>query len=167
MLLQTKAMIGHVRQAFLNNLKTLDWMDATTRKQAEEKANGVIEMIGFPEWIKDPTKLDKYYEKVCEGWEVSVDDTTRKQAEEKANGVIEMIGFPEWIKNPTKLDEYYKKVNKSVLYRASAMQMRKSRLKVLDTWACLFLHKSKSRLISTNTCKSRGERSSPPVVYMQ
>ena len=59
-------MISYIREAFLQNLDTLKWMDAETRKHAEEKAKAVIEMIGYPDWLEDPKELDKYYEKVRE-----------------------------------------------------------------------------------------------------
>ena len=30
------------------------------------KASAIIDMIGYPEWIKDAEKLDSYYENVSE-----------------------------------------------------------------------------------------------------
>ncbi len=57
-------MIDHIREAFLENLEHLKWMDDETRRRAKEKAEKVIPMIGFPDWLKDPDELDDYYEKV-------------------------------------------------------------------------------------------------------
>lgn len=41
-----ETMINHIRDAFKNNLRNLDWMDAETRKAAEQKADKITDMIG-------------------------------------------------------------------------------------------------------------------------
>ena len=61
---QAEQMIDEVKAAFKNNLPHLQWMDAKTRKAAIEKANAVVDMIGFPKYILNDTKLDKEYQKV-------------------------------------------------------------------------------------------------------
>lgn len=40
-MLQAEEMIKEVREAFKKNLPTLLWMDAETRRAAEEKVSGV------------------------------------------------------------------------------------------------------------------------------
>ena len=57
-------MIHSVKDAFKNNLPKLEWMDAETRKAAVEKANAVINMIGFPQYILNSTALDIKYKGV-------------------------------------------------------------------------------------------------------
>lgn len=54
-------MIGEVKTAFKNNLPYLDWMDERTRRAAIDKANAVIDMIGFPQYILNATRLDEEY----------------------------------------------------------------------------------------------------------
>ena len=61
---QAEQMIDEVKAAFKNNLPHLQWMDAKTRKAAIEKANAVVDMIGFPKYILNITKLDEEYQKV-------------------------------------------------------------------------------------------------------
>ena len=61
---QAEQMIDEVKAAFKNNLPHLQWMDAKTRKAAIEKANAVVDMIGFPKYILNVTKLDEEYQKV-------------------------------------------------------------------------------------------------------
>lgn len=58
---QAEEMILEIKKAFINNLKTLSWMDNHTRLLAEEKANAITDMIGFPDFILNPTKLDEKY----------------------------------------------------------------------------------------------------------
>ncbi len=59
-----QTMIEEVRDAFKNNLPNLKWMDDQTRELAKEKADAITDMIGFPDFILDNTKLDKRYEGV-------------------------------------------------------------------------------------------------------
>lgn len=54
-------MIGDIKSAFINNLPKLKWMDPDTRAAAVEKANAVVDMIGFPEFILNATQLDNRY----------------------------------------------------------------------------------------------------------
>lgn len=57
-------MINEVREAFKRNLKNLKWMDTETRSAAMIKADAISDMIGFPDYILNPTQLDKKYEKL-------------------------------------------------------------------------------------------------------
>lgn len=57
-------MIGEVREAFKANLPNLEWMDDETRALARQKADAITDMIGFPEFILDPVKLDEKYQPV-------------------------------------------------------------------------------------------------------
>ena len=57
-------MVQNIRSAFKSKLKDLDWMDDETRNAAKEKADIIHQLIGYPEYIMNPKKLDKKYEKV-------------------------------------------------------------------------------------------------------
>ncbi|XP_041378589.1 endothelin-converting enzyme homolog isoform X2 [Gigantopelta aegis] len=63
-LLQAEEMIREVKTAFKKNLPNLKWMDEDTRKAAVDKANAVVDMIGFPEYILNATQLDKEYDRL-------------------------------------------------------------------------------------------------------
>ncbi|PFX11525.1 Endothelin-converting enzyme 2, partial [Stylophora pistillata] len=58
---QATQMVDAVRDAFKRGLPDLEWMDEKTRKAAEDKADAVVDMIGFPDYIKDPQKLEEKY----------------------------------------------------------------------------------------------------------
>ncbi|GIY38903.1 endothelin-converting enzyme homolog [Caerostris darwini] len=59
-----ETMINEIRDAFKENLPLLKWMDPETRKLAKEKADSITDMIGFPEFILNPKKLDEKYDGV-------------------------------------------------------------------------------------------------------
>uniref|UniRef100_A0A6Q2Z306 Neprilysin n=1 Tax=Esox lucius TaxID=8010 RepID=A0A6Q2Z306_ESOLU len=54
-------MIAAIREVFIDNLDHLDWMDAETKKAAEEKAQAIRERIGYSENIKNDTYLNNEY----------------------------------------------------------------------------------------------------------
>lgn len=58
---EAEAMINSIREAFIENFKNLEWMDAETRRLAKEKALAITDMIGFPDYILNPADLDKKY----------------------------------------------------------------------------------------------------------
>ncbi|KAL9971069.1 hypothetical protein ACROYT_G023554 [Oculina patagonica] len=59
---QATEMIDAIRASFKKGLPDLDWMDEKTRLAAEDKADAVVDMIGFPDYIKDPQKLKEKYD---------------------------------------------------------------------------------------------------------
>lgn len=58
---QAEEMINDVRNAFKRNLNNLKWMDIETRKLADEKADAISDMIGFPDYILNADMLDEKY----------------------------------------------------------------------------------------------------------
>ena len=63
-LFQVQHLFNEIHQAFINNLDSVEWMDEQTRAYALEKAEFVTNMLGYPDYIKDQTLLDKHYENV-------------------------------------------------------------------------------------------------------
>lgn len=58
---RAEEMIHSIKDAFNDNLVNLSWMDDKTRILAREKADHINQMIGFPDYILSPEKLnDKY-----------------------------------------------------------------------------------------------------------
>lgn len=53
-----------VREAFIDGLKELPWMDDITKLSAEDKAKAIIQKIGYPEFIIDNKQLDEHYKGV-------------------------------------------------------------------------------------------------------
>lgn len=61
---RAEEMIFSIRNAFKDNLPNLVWMDDRTRQLAKEKADHINQMIGFPDFILNPEKLNDKYEGV-------------------------------------------------------------------------------------------------------
>lgn len=62
--LQALGMVMNIREAFKSQVHAVDWMDETTRNVAGEKADAMIELIGYPDWFSNVTALDNYYSQV-------------------------------------------------------------------------------------------------------
>uniref|UniRef100_A0AAQ4PQ31 Neprilysin n=1 Tax=Gasterosteus aculeatus aculeatus TaxID=481459 RepID=A0AAQ4PQ31_GASAC len=54
-------MIKDIREVFISNLDDLSWMDAKTKRAAEEKARAIRERIGYSDNITDDEYLNKEY----------------------------------------------------------------------------------------------------------
>lgn len=54
-------MVMRIRKAFKSLVSQSKWMDAETQVLAQEKADAMLEQIGYPEWLPDKVKLDEYY----------------------------------------------------------------------------------------------------------
>ncbi|XP_064595998.1 endothelin-converting enzyme 1-like isoform X2 [Liolophura sinensis] len=56
--------LGEIQDTFIEELPTVDWMSPEVKEIAIEKARAVKKKVAYPDWVKRPSKLDKYYEKV-------------------------------------------------------------------------------------------------------
>lgn len=57
-------MLLDIKAAFDEMVTELDWMDYKTRERAHKKLQAMRPFVGFPDWITNPEKLNKYYEGV-------------------------------------------------------------------------------------------------------
>ena len=63
--LQVESLLATIVSEFRANLPTVNWMDEATRDKAVEKIDALSHKIGYPEYLKDPVKLDHKYYNVC------------------------------------------------------------------------------------------------------
>lgn len=54
-------MINNIRAAFENLVLETNWMDAGTKCSTLHKSRAMRSLVGFPEWILKPGKLDEHY----------------------------------------------------------------------------------------------------------
>lgn len=118
-------MVNEIRNAFMKSLKNLDWMDEETRKAAEEKADAISDMIGFPDFILNSNELDERYR-----------DLTIKQNEYFMNNLrvnkynlkknLEKLDQPvnktTWIMPPSTVNAYYTPSKNQIVFPAGILQ---------------------------------------------
>ncbi|XP_014472426.1 PREDICTED: endothelin-converting enzyme 1 isoform X1 [Dinoponera quadriceps] len=118
-------MIDLIRRAFTKNLKNLDWMDAETRSSAEEKANAITDMIGFPDFILRPSELDERYRDLSiKSYEyfqnnLRVNKFNLRKNLEKLDQVVNKSS---WIMTPPTVNAYYTPTKNQIVFPAGILQ---------------------------------------------
>lgn len=120
-----EVMIAGVKEAFVENLPKLKWMDIDTRKAAVEKANAVVDMIGFPEFILNSTQLDNRYKEL----EIHSDEYflnnyrallyTMKRNFDKLRQPPDKSS---WIMTPPTVNAYYTPTKNQIVFPAGILQ---------------------------------------------
>ncbi|XP_070502213.1 endothelin-converting enzyme homolog isoform X4 [Chironomus tepperi] len=122
---QAEEMIDEIRTAFKENLKRLNWMDPETRTLAEEKADAISDMIGFPDYILDPKQLDEKYK------DLEIDpkqyfDNNLKINTYNLKKNLERLDQPvnktRWSMSPPTVNAYYTPTKNQVVFPAGILQ---------------------------------------------
>lgn len=118
-------MIEKIRRAFTQNLRNLEWMDNKTREAAVEKANAITDMIGFPDFILNPTDLDERYRdlsiKPNEYFlnNIRVSKYNFKKALERLDQPVNKTA---WIMSPSMVNAYYTPTKNQIVFPAGILQ---------------------------------------------
>ncbi|VDK28992.1 unnamed protein product [Gongylonema pulchrum] len=54
-------MVRELQASFKEMLLENDWLEESTRKKALKKADEMLSLIGYPDFIQNPEDLDEYY----------------------------------------------------------------------------------------------------------
>lgn len=57
-------MVTDLKASFKTLVDEAAWMSAPTKATAKDKADAMLELIGYPAWIANKTELESYYEGV-------------------------------------------------------------------------------------------------------
>lgn len=122
---QAEEMINEIRSAFKENLWKLSWMDKETKVLAEEKADAISDMIGFPDYILQPAQLDEKYK------ELEIDAKQYFENNLKLNAYnlkknLERLDQPvnktRWSMSPPTVNAYYTPTKNQVVFPAGILQ---------------------------------------------
>lgn len=122
----SEGMINEVRTAFQRNLRNLKWMDAETRKLAEEKADAITDMIGFPDYILKPSELDDQYKdldidpKKYFDNNVKVNIYNLRMNLEKLDEPVDKL---KWGMTPPTVNAYYTPTKNQIVFPAGILQL--------------------------------------------
>ncbi|KAL0132369.1 hypothetical protein PUN28_000269 [Cardiocondyla obscurior] len=117
-------MLLDIRAAFNEMVTELDWMDAGTRARAHRKLHAMRPFVGFPEWVMNPEKLDKFYEgvEVIEGklfkTFLKLTDVAMKK---NLNNLREKPDRGRWISTGTTVNAFYSAILNSVTFPAGIL----------------------------------------------
>lgn len=62
--LDASALVDDLRASFKELVSESVWMDADTQVLAQEKADQIIQLVGYPDWPNDDAELDRRYKDV-------------------------------------------------------------------------------------------------------
>ena len=67
--LKANELVKNIRTSFEENLNSLQWIDKQSKNEAKKKLEKINQKIGYPDFIKDQTKLNerlvKLLKKLC------------------------------------------------------------------------------------------------------
>jgi len=119
-----KDMTSRLRKAFIDNLKSADWMDYRTKQSAKQKALAIKEDVGYPPYIKVDSKLDEHY---------SMLNASNYYFENSVamNGMIVQKSFEVlrhsvnkdlWAESPAEVNGYYSPQQNRIVFLAGILQ---------------------------------------------
>ncbi|XP_077582062.1 endothelin-converting enzyme 1 [Stigmatopora nigra] len=119
-------MVGDIKTAFEEGLKYVSWMDADTKKAAKEKADAIYNMVGYPEFIMNATKLDKVFidfEVVSDLYFQNVMQYFNFSARVMADQLNKIPNRNQWSMTPPTVNAYYNPTKNEMVLPAGIFQM--------------------------------------------
>ena len=58
---QADSMVNDLRSVFKELVEETKWMDSESKVKAEEKADLMLQQIGYPDWLVEVEKVDAFY----------------------------------------------------------------------------------------------------------
>ncbi|CAB3998205.1 endothelin-converting enzyme 1-like [Paramuricea clavata] len=122
---EASEMIKTIKEAFERNIPRADWMDESTKEKALEKLNAVIEMIGYPSWIEDISKLDNYYSNLTMKKDSHFEnylDARRFYHAKMMSKRSKLVERSEWHLTPSEVNAYYNTPNNYIAFPLGILQ---------------------------------------------
>jgi len=127
---QAKDTVGHMVENLISAFKELVgesvWMDVETQAKAQDKADSIVKLLGYPDWLPSPTELDNYYDGVVapqldtyltnilsqRGWASKLELKTLR--EEPQRNI--------WLSQPAIVNAFYSPNHNSITFPAGILQ---------------------------------------------
>ncbi|KAM9089092.1 neprilysin isoform 2-T5 [Megaptera novaeangliae] len=119
-------LIAQIREVFIQTLDDLTWMDAETKKKAEEKALAIKERIGYPddiisndnklnnEYLELSYREDEYFENIIQNLKFSQNKQLKK--------LREKVDKDEWISGAAVVNAFYSSGRNQIVFPAGILQ---------------------------------------------
>ncbi|KAM9378483.1 neprilysin isoform 2-T2 [Phaethornis superciliosus] len=119
-------MIADIRDVFIKTLDELTWMDAETKKRAEQKATAIRERIGYPdEIVTDDSKLNSEYQELSfkeeEYFENIIQNLVFTQ-KKRLKKLREKVDKEEWISGAAVVNAFYSASRNQIVFPAGILQ---------------------------------------------
>ncbi|NWR51505.1 NEP protein, partial [Regulus satrapa] len=119
-------MIADIRDVFIKTLDELPWMDAETKRRAEQKATAIRERIGYPdEIVTDDNKLNSEYQELNykeeEYFENIIQNLVFTQ-KKRLKKLREKVDKEEWISGAAVVNAFYSASRNQIVFPAGILQ---------------------------------------------
>ncbi|XP_052660079.1 neprilysin isoform X2 [Harpia harpyja] len=119
-------MIADIRDVFIKTLDELTWMDAETKKKAEQKVTAIRERIGYPDEIMtDDNKLNSEYQELNykeeEYFENIIENLVFTQ-KKRLKKLREKVDKEEWISGAAVVNAFYSASRNQIVFPAGILQ---------------------------------------------
>merc|ERR1711892_8313 len=123
---QADSMVEDLRSAFKELVEETDWMDGETQEKAKEKADMMLQLIGYPDWLVDSAKVDEYFS-----------DAVPSDAADNIGNVLEMKDWAAkqdlislrmaphrdiWLMHPAIVNAWYSPNHNTITFPAGILQ---------------------------------------------
>ncbi|XP_046670651.1 neprilysin-2 isoform X2 [Homalodisca vitripennis] len=120
-------MVDNIREEMYKILKTVDWMDEETRKNALEKAKSMTSHIAYPDEILDVSKLEEFYEKLeltSDNYLEAILNVTKFGFDYSFNRLRKPVNKTDWITHgrPAIVNAFYSSIENSIQFPAGILQ---------------------------------------------
>lgn len=117
-------MIRKVTKAFKQGLVEARWMDNDTRTQAEIKAEKITNMIGYPDYIVDNTKLEQKYKNLTIGDDYFTNylNWIKWVLSENLAKLDRPVKKDKWDMTPSTINAYYTPLKNQIVFPAGILQ---------------------------------------------
>ncbi|EFA04402.1 neprilysin-2 [Tribolium castaneum] len=120
-------MVKYIKEQFKDLLRSIEWMDAETRKSALDKANTIVDHIAYPDELLDDGKISQLYD----GLEVdetqflySALNISKFAMDYTMSRLIEPVNKTDWREHgfPAQVNAFYHPLENSITFPAGILQ---------------------------------------------
>ena len=117
-------MIHTLREAFIDILDEIEWMDGDTRQVARQKALAMNERIGYPELLTKPDALDEEYASlnVTDGHFQNIVNVKRYEAQYNLHKLRQTVSKDKWSTEPAVVNAFYNPNMNDIVFPAGILQ---------------------------------------------
>uniref|UniRef100_A0A4W6BZV8 Neprilysin n=1 Tax=Lates calcarifer TaxID=8187 RepID=A0A4W6BZV8_LATCA len=118
-------MIKDIREVFISNLNDLTWMDAETKKAAEEKARAIRERIGYSDNIMDDKYLNNEYKDLsynAEEYFENILQNLEYVQKKRLRKLRVKVNKEEWVTGAAVVNAFYSSSKNQIVFPAGILQ---------------------------------------------
>jgi putative endopeptidase len=115
---RTAGLVGEIEKAMAGNLRAIPWMDAATRRKAEEKLSRIANKVGYPDRWRSYEGL----EPARDSWFRSILAAEAFEARRQLAKIGKPVDRQEWLMTPPSVNAYYEAAMNEMVFPAGILQ---------------------------------------------